>query len=312
MTSLLQAAGRPEWTVTADDVVLDRWATAMRAANVSERTIYLRTGTVRRAARHSGSRVTALPIEGLRHYLAAQRAAWTTVTCYSALRAWGKWALAEGLTDVDPTERLAKPATPKGRPRPCSTIALHAIIDAASDEDRPRVLLAAFQGLRAAEVAAVHGRDIDIEAGDLRVKGKGGLEAVIPLHPAIAELAREMPADDWWFPSPNRPGDHIRAAAVTAAVQRACLAAGVPTHGAHRLRHWYGTNLVREGADLRVTQTLMRHSNLSTTAKYVEASDEARRAAVLRLPTGGHTDRSWTNGTSTASSHEDRSMRRTD
>lgn len=120
----------------------------------------------------------------------------------------------------------------------------------------------------------------------MRVLGKGGVESVLPLHPEIVALAASMPTRDYWFPS-DRPGPHVLSRTVSVNVRRACAAAGVPLHGAHPLRHWFATWLVRGGADLRTTQTLMRHSSLATTARYCEVSEDSRRAAVLRLPSLG-------------------------
>jgi site-specific recombinase XerC len=57
-------------------------------------------------------------------------------------------------------------------------------------------------------------------------------------------------------------------------------APGIPGGTARRLRHWYGTNLVASGADLRTTQTLTRHANLANTAIYTQVADEARVDAI--------------------------------
>jgi integrase/recombinase XerD len=51
----------------------------------------------------------------------------------------------------------------------------------------------------------------------------------------------------------------------------------------HGLRHWYGTNLVATGADLRTAQTLLRHANLQTTAIYIAVADQKRSEAVDKL-----------------------------
>jgi len=60
------------------------------------------------------------------------------------------------------------------------------------------------------------------------------------------------------------------------------LTAGVPGTP-HALRHWYGSNLVAGGADLRTAQTLLRHTNLQTTAIYVQVADVKRAEAIDRL-----------------------------
>jgi integrase len=71
---------------------------------------------------------------------------------------------------------------------------------------RPRtyVLLGAYAGLRVHEIAKVRGEDVDTDAMTLRVHGKGGVEAVLPLHPLIATISRGYPDRGWWFPSPAR------------------------------------------------------------------------------------------------------------
>ena len=59
--------------------------------------------------------------------------------------------------------------------------------------------------------------------------------------------------------------------------------AGINGGTAHRMRHWYGTNLVASGADLGTAQTLLRHSNLASTAIYPQVVDETRVEAIDRL-----------------------------
>ena len=51
----------------------------------------------------------------------------------------------------------------------------------------------------------------------------------------------------------------------------------------HRCRHTYGTRLLRSGANIRVVQTLMRHSNLTTTAKYTAVDESEQIEAIRRL-----------------------------
>ncbi|WP_262491114.1 tyrosine-type recombinase/integrase [Mycobacterium simiae] len=107
------------------------------------------------------------------------------------------------------------------------------------------------------------------------------------MHPLILDSAESMPRRGWWFPSNStRPGQHIRGQVVSMTICDAMRRADIPDGGAHRLRHWYGTNLVTSGADLRTAQTLLRHSNLASTAIYTEVTDDRRIEAIdrLRLP----------------------------
>lgn len=261
-----------------DTTILTKWTTAMLAEGAAATTIRLSVGTARRISRHAGRSVLTIDVDDVRAFLAPYRNASTRFTYYRcAVRLFG-WLHREGLRRDDPTRLIRAPRIPRGTPRPCSTIALYSKLDTAPARVAAMLMLGCYQGLRAHEIAKVAGEDFDIHEGTMRVEGKGGVVATLPLHPAVKTVAESMPALGWWFPSPrrDRAGQPITPEAVTAAVG-----------GAHQLRHWFGTQLVRSGADLRVVQTLLRHSSLSTTAVYVEASDEDRRTAVLRLPVLG-------------------------
>lgn len=145
------------------------------------------------------------------------------------------------------------------------------------------ILLAAFAGLRVHEIAKVRGEDVDPMARTLRVTGKGNVTAVLPLHPVLVEAAKDM-RKGWWFPgNSRRAGLPIRSRGVADFVGQAMDRAGIPGGTAHRLRHWYGTTLVGDGADLRTAQTLLRHANLNTTAIYVRVSDPKPVEAIGRL-----------------------------
>lgn len=256
----------------------------MEAEGKSGQTIRLRLLAVSLAARTAGCRVDAITTTDLRAWLAGYDKVSTQATYYNSLAAFHAFLQREGVREDNPNALIRRPRPPKGQPRPCSTPGLHALVDAGGRKARPMAILAAWQGLRAAEVAQVRGEDLDLHAGTLRVRGKGGRERVLPLHPAVIELAETMPVRGWWFPSPTRAQASVRPSAVTEAMKRACRAAGMAEHGAHPLRHWFATWAVRSGADLRTVQELLGHASLATTAIYTEVSDDARRAAVLRLP----------------------------
>ena len=99
-----------------------------------------------------------------------------------------------------------------------------------------------------------------------------------------------MPSPGWWFPCyepnalfPDGKG-HVLPRSVSTIVGNVMTRAGVPGT-AHSLRHWYGTNaLLAAGGNLRVTQELLRHASLQTTAIYTPVPDGDRRAAVMALP----------------------------
>lgn len=142
------------------------------------------------------------------------------------------------------------------------------------------LLLGMFAGLRAHEIAKVRGEDVTPDA--LYVVGKGNKAAVLPMHPLIWEAAQTYPRVGWWFPSSTRAGEHVGSAWVTAATTRLFASLGIEG-SIHRCRHYFGTELLRAGASVRVIQTLMRHESLATTANYLGVDEDERTAAVRLL-----------------------------
>jgi site-specific recombinase XerD len=145
------------------------------------------------------------------------------------------------------------------------------------------VYLAAFQGLRAHEIAKFKGEDLDVTAQQITVLGKGRVERTLPLHPLVAEWAEHFPRRGYWFPSRDDPKGHVRSRSVTSAVAEVLRRAGIPKGAAHRLRHTYATRLVQNGENLRVVQELLRHASLQTTQIYTGVTFEQQRAAGARL-----------------------------
>lgn len=273
----------------ATEGVLRRWAVSLQAEGARPNTVELRTGTIRVLVRHAGRPVLDVTTDDLRAWLATYRNPNTKSTHYCSARGMFRWLSAEGLRMDNPVDAIRAPRVPRPLPRPCKTSDLEKLLAAADVQVGAMIMLAAFEGLRAGEVAAIRGEAFDVEGDCLRVEGKGGVWASLPIHPRIAELSTSWPRAGFWFPAVRRAEGHIASQVVSLRVRAACAAAGVPLHGAHPLRHWFATNLVRNGADLRTTQTLMRHASLATTQRYVEVADATRRAAILRLPNLGDT-----------------------
>lgn len=279
----------PARAAHADQSTLARWATAMAAEGKAPRTtIYDRVRIVRAFLDYTAVPIERVSAADIRYWLARYPNRNTLCTYDKALRSVCAFMLAEGIRPDDPMAAMRRPLPPKGTPRVPSQLALHRLVSWPGLPGRTRafITLGAFQGLRASETARVHGHDLDLGEGTLAVLGKGSVRAVLPLHPCVVELAALMPANDYWFPSPARPGHPISPCIVMTAMREACAEVGVHIVS-HQLRHWYGSTLVRQGADLRTVQELLRHASLNTTQIYTQVTDESRRAAVLRLPTLG-------------------------
>lgn len=257
----------------------------MRGRGLAVRTIEETVCTLRRLQRVSGYPIEAMPALAVSRFLGSEQlGAGARYTYHGHLRGFYRWLAADGL-GADAMATLPRPRMPRSTPRPITTEQLQALLGLPlRRKTRAMVMLAALAGLRAHEIAKLRGQDVDPDARTLYVIGKGGHAATVPLHPLLVELARTMPRRGWWFPAnATRPGEHLTSRAVVDAVSDACRRADIPGGTCHRLRHWYGTNLVASGADLRTTQTLLRHENLASTAIYTEVSDERRVEAIDRL-----------------------------
>lgn len=257
----------------------------MRGRGLAQRTISETVCTLRRLQRESGYPIEAMPALAISRFLASDAlGARARYTYHGHLRGFYRWS-ADTKIGEDAMATLPRPRMPRSTPRPVTTEQLQALLAMPlRHKTRAMVMLAALAGLRAHEIAKLKGQDVDAHARTLYVVGKGGHAASVPLHQELVDIATAMPARGWWFPANStRPGEHVTSRHVVNTVSDACRRAGIPGGTCHRLRHWYGTNLVASGADLRTTQSLMRHENLASTAIYTEITDVRRVEAISRL-----------------------------
>lgn len=250
----------------------------MTAGGLSRRTINERIRTVSRIERDIACPILAADQFALADWLShgavgpATRAAW-----HSMLSAFFKWANTVGLRADNPMTLIKAPRRPKRSPRPISDAAFHRLLADSPDPLLTAMLtLGGYQGLRVSEIARMHGSMIDVDAGTIRILGKGGHEIITPAHKRVLALARKMPRG-YWFPSQR--GIHLGGRTISQRIRLhmiRCRVQGTP----HALRHYFCSQMVERGADLRVVQELARHSQLSTTAVYVAATDTRQRAAL--------------------------------
>lgn len=132
-------------------------------------------------------------------------------------------------------------------------------------------MLAAYCGLRRAEIARVHRRDLVGE--ELLIRGKGGKVRAVPV--TSFELLRRLDcAVDWLFP--NGQGDHL----TPGHVGRLLSAAMPEGWTAHTLRHRMASVSYAGTRDLLAVGAVLGHSRPETTQRYIRLPDDALRAAV--------------------------------
>lgn len=267
--------------------LLDEWELWQLAARRSPITIGERLRVVAQfgdECPHT-SIVSAQPIDVVRWM--GRHTEWspaTAATYHAYLRAWFSWLCLMDHRADNPMIKLAAPKYPERVPRPVSDDDLIRLLTMRMHHrTRVMIMLAALSGLRVSEVARVKGEDVDLAGPRLWTVGKGGRRSMLPLHPLLVDAALTMPRRGWWFPgNTRRAGEHIHGKSVSDIVGQAMRRAevrGTP----HSLRHWYGTTLLDDGADLRTVQELLRHRSVATTQIYTRVPDARRHAAIGRL-----------------------------
>jgi integrase len=194
------------------------------------------------------------------------------------------WLVLERIRVDDPTIRLPRPKNKRGMPRPISDTSLRLALKSASSKVRPFLLLSAYAGLRAGEIAGLHAEDVQRESDPpvLIVRdGKGGKQRVVPLHPLVVAELEHLPQSGPLFL--NRWGDQIAPNSVSARVGRHLESLGL-TECLHQCRHYFATSVYRQSLDLRLTQELCGHADPSTTARYAAWAPEKAAAVVSALP----------------------------
>lgn len=272
---------------TQDSEAIEMFVDYQRAQNLAATTIRNRRSILATFARKTGTLVEC-DVFTLRRYVGREDAvtAGTRRTERGALAAFFAFLQAEGLREDNPATKLPVVRVAKGEPRPFSREQVDAMLTSgAYKRTRAMILLGYHQGFRVSSIARVHGQDINREARSIRTVGKGGKARLLPLHPVIAELSLEMPADDWWFPARRGEGP-VHPSSVTDLITKAKLRAGIldPRLTPHSLRHAFGTDLVENEVDIRVVQELMMHESLSTTQIYTGVSERRKQEGILSLP----------------------------
>lgn len=201
-------------------------------------------------------------------------------------RAFYKWAYDRELTDVDLTRALIVPRVPPRQPRPISEEDLSTAILCASNNPQLRawLILSAYCGLRAGEVAAINRSDIRI-ADDggafLLVHGKGGFERVVRMPPMVlAELKPLLRSNGAVFRRPS--GTPWPADQLSRTVSIFFQSIGMDWT-LHCCRHRYAARLVDLGADVRDVQALLGHASLATTTVYLSQATRHAASSVDRL-----------------------------
>ena len=208
----------------------------------------------------------------------------------SGFRQFYQWLLREGRISADPSALIESPKLGRGLPKALSEQQVVALLEAPDIEtplglrDRTMLELMYATGLRVSELVDLELPNINLNQGVVRVTGKGGKERLVPLgEESISWLQRYLGtarSDMLKGAECSRVFVTARKAGMTRqafwhAIRKYALVAGIDqTVSPHMLRHSFATHLLNHGADLRVVQLLLGHSDLSTTQIYTHIARE--------------------------------------
>lgn len=270
------------------DAVLAAWRLWQQAQSLSKRTIDEREIVMRSLLAASGAKPLKVRPGDIISFCSRETLSESTRSTYHAsIRAFSEWLVKSGQRKDDPTALTPTPRRPKSVPRPITTEQFIRILEKANRRrTRTMILLAAYAGLRVHEIAKIRGEDIDLYSMTLTVVGKGNKLAVTALHPVLAAAAETFPRRGYLFPSYARTGaktPHVAADAVHRAIKGAMVRAEVDATP-HQIRHWYGTELLAGGVDIRIVKDLMRHESVATTQIYTKVDMPQLHAGIVALP----------------------------
>ncbi|HVO89032.1 MAG TPA: site-specific tyrosine recombinase XerD [Casimicrobiaceae bacterium] len=209
----------------------------------------------------------------------------------SALRRFYRLQLERGALRDDPTLRIASPRKPRRLPKHLSEAQVDKLLAAPDVETtlglRDRAMLETLYatGLRVSELVGLKLGGVSLDAGVVRVMGKGSKERLVPLgEEAIAwlrhYLSRSRPSlaqgskrDEVFMTQRHGP---LTRQAFWALIKRYGVKAGIASSqlSPHVLRHAFATHLLNHGADLRVVQLLLGHADITTTTIYTHVARE--------------------------------------
>jgi integrase/recombinase XerD len=259
----------------------------LKLRNRSPRTIQSYIAHVAHFARHFGKSPELLGVEEIRQYqvylVNERRVSWSTFNqAVCALRFFYRHTLGRDHA----VEHIPFPRQPKKLPVVLSPSEVARLLGAVRDYQLRVLLITTYAaGLRLSEVIHLQVRDIDSQRMVIRVRqGKGQKDRYVMLSAKLlAELRRYwqiVRPTHWLFPgaSAQQPINQCR-------VQKACRRAGrdaglTKAVNVRCLRHSFATHLLEAGTNIRIIQTLLGHSSVSTTQVYTRVSAQTVRATA--------------------------------
>jgi integrase/recombinase XerD len=208
----------------------------------------------------------------------------------SCARGFYHYQLREGRISIDPTLDIDSPRLGRSLPKALSESDVDKLLQAPDSavalEARDRTMLELLYacGLRVSELISLEMSQLSMNQGVVRVFGKGSKERLVPVGDEAmrwmqqylagprGDLLKGIPSEVVF---PSRRGSQMTRQAFWYRIKIYAERAGIKKHlSPHTLRHAFATHLLNHGADLRVVQMLLGHSDLSTTQIYTHVAQQ--------------------------------------
>jgi site-specific recombinase XerD len=221
----------------------------------------------------------------------------TVINALTAIRAFAGWAVERGHMAADPTRAIRWPRRTRGAPKPLSAAELDqlaAILEAEPDDaveawhhrrNRLAVELMYYAGLRLGEVARLKVADVNLVDATVTIRDSKSTDRSVAVHAdlllALAEVVAGKKASEPVVPSEN--GRQMKPAVLAKIFERWLKQRGLAI-SAHRLRHTFGTELLRACGNLGIVQEALGHASPETTRIYTLIVVDDQRPAINRIP----------------------------
>ncbi|MFL3654105.1 MAG: site-specific tyrosine recombinase XerD [Halioglobus sp.] len=241
-----------------------------------------------------GSTITQATRSTLQAYLGARlqqgQSPRSSARFLSCARGFYHYLLREGSLDLDPTLDVDSPRLGRPLPKALSEAEVDRLLQAPDLDvvlelrDRTMLELLYACGLRVSELTSLQMVQLSMNQGVVRVFGKGSKERLVPVGEEAlrwlqrylagprAELLKDIPCEVLF---PSRRGTQMTRQTFWYRIKIYAERAAIKKHlSPHTLRHAFATHLLNHGADLRVVQMLLGHSDLSTTQIYTHVAQQ--------------------------------------
>ena len=246
----------------------------------------------------SPDQISLEQLQGFIHYIAELGLEPTSqARLISGIKSFYRYLLSEGLATEDPTTLLEAPKTRRKLPDVLSFEEIESMIKAIDlskpEGHRNKAMLEVLYscGLRVSELVGLRKSWLFLDAGFIRVIGKGDKERLIPIgreaihYLQIYEMGQRRAGviqpgyEDFVFL--NRRGKPLTRVMVFLIIKDLARIAGIKKNiSPHTLRHSFATHLVEGGADLRAVQDMLGHESITTTEIYTHLDKQFLKATL--------------------------------